>query len=93
MRYAFIQELTKLASKNKNIILLTADLGFTVFEEFAKKFPKQFLPIQLLLLQVLEPMNILGMMFVCTKLPLLLLDPVPVYRMLTTVQLISPPKI
>ena len=42
MRYAFIQELTKLAAKNKNIILLTADLGFTVFEEFAKKFPKQF---------------------------------------------------
>ena len=36
MRYAFIQELTKLAAKNKNIILLTADLGFTVFEEFAK---------------------------------------------------------
>lgn len=42
MRYAFIQQLTKLASKNKNIILLTADLGFTVFEDFAKKFPKQF---------------------------------------------------
>jgi len=42
MRYAFIQELTELAEKDKNIILLTADLGFTVFEDFAKKFPNQF---------------------------------------------------
>lgn len=42
MRYSFIQELTKIASKNKNVIVLTADLGFTVFEEFAKKYPQQF---------------------------------------------------
>lgn len=42
MRYAFVQELTALASQNKDLILLTGDLGFTVFEEFAKSFPKQF---------------------------------------------------
>jgi len=42
MRYAFVQELTALAKKNKDIILLTGDLGFTVFEDFAKQFPKQF---------------------------------------------------
>lgn len=42
MRYAFVSELSELASKNKDIVLLTGDLGFTVFEEFAKTFPKQF---------------------------------------------------
>ena len=36
MRDAFLESLTKLASKNKNIVLLTADLGFGVFEKFEK---------------------------------------------------------
>lgn len=43
MRYAFIQTLEQLAAKDKNIMLLTGDLGFTVFENFVKKFPKQFI--------------------------------------------------
>lgn len=42
MRKAFIEELTQIASVNKKVILLTGDLGFTVFEEFTKEFPKRF---------------------------------------------------
>jgi len=43
MRTAFINTLTKLAEKDKRIYLLTGDLGFSVFENFAKKFPKRFI--------------------------------------------------
>lgn len=42
MRNAFIKELTEVAGKNKKIILLTGDLGFTVFEDFAHKYPDRF---------------------------------------------------
>lgn len=42
MRNAFIETLEEEASKNKDIILLTGDLGFTVFENFQKKFPNRF---------------------------------------------------
>jgi len=42
MRTAFIKTIEKLAEKNKNITLLTGDLGFTVFENFQKKFPNRF---------------------------------------------------
>jgi len=42
MRTAFIKTLTKLAEKDKNIYLLTGDLGFSVFEEFKKKFPERY---------------------------------------------------
>ena len=42
MRNAFIETLIKLAEKDKSIYLLTGDLGFSVFETFAKKFPKRF---------------------------------------------------
>lgn len=45
MRYAFIKTLTEEAQKNKNIVLLTADLGFTVFEGFKKKFPNRFINV------------------------------------------------
>jgi len=45
MRYAFVKELTKQAAKNKNIMLLTGDLGYSVFEEFRDKFPKQFINV------------------------------------------------
>lgn len=43
MRDRFIKILENEASKNRNIILLTGDLGFTVFENFMTKFPHQFL--------------------------------------------------
>ncbi len=43
MRKEFIKTLIELAEKDKNIYLLTGDLGFSVFEEFAKKFPERFI--------------------------------------------------
>jgi len=43
MRKAFIQELTKLAAEDKRIMLLTADLGFTVVESFAERHPDRFI--------------------------------------------------
>ncbi len=43
MRITFVKTLEKLAEKNKDILLVTGDLGFSVFEDFIKKFPKQYL--------------------------------------------------
>lgn len=43
MRIAFVNTLHKLAAKNPNIILITGDLGFSVFENYIKEFPRQFL--------------------------------------------------
>ena len=34
MRDTFIKELTRLAAEDKDLMLLTGDLGFGVFEEF-----------------------------------------------------------
>src|SRR5579872_1661423 len=45
MRYAFIETLTKEARKNKDIYLLTADLGYTVFEKFKDNFPDRFINV------------------------------------------------
>ena len=45
MRNAMMQALTKLARNDRNIMLLTADLGFNVFEEFEYEFPDQFLNV------------------------------------------------
>ena len=42
MRDSFALELKKLISKNKKIILITGDLGFGVFDEIRKEFPKKF---------------------------------------------------
>lgn len=43
MRNTFIKTLTGIAEKNKDIYLLTGDLGFSVFEDFAERFPKRFI--------------------------------------------------
>ncbi len=43
MRTTFIKTLIKLARKNKNLFLLTGDLGFSVFEEFQKEFSDRFI--------------------------------------------------
>lgn len=45
MRAAFINTLTELARRNKNIFLLTGDLGFSVFENFREEFQDRFLNI------------------------------------------------
>lgn len=42
MRTTFIKTLIELAEKDEKIILLTADMGFGVFEKFKEKFPERF---------------------------------------------------
>lgn len=42
MKQAFIEELELLMSENKNIVTITADMGFSVFEPIQKKYPKRF---------------------------------------------------
>lgn len=43
MRSAFIESLTVLAEEDESIMLLTGDLGFTVFEGFQARFPTRFI--------------------------------------------------
>jgi transketolase len=43
VRNAFVQELTKLAEQDPNIILITGDLGFGVLTEYARRFPRQYI--------------------------------------------------
>jgi transketolase len=42
MRDAFVKSLTSLAAENRDLVLLTADLGFGVFEDFELRFPGQY---------------------------------------------------
>ncbi|QMV12975.1 1-deoxy-D-xylulose-5-phosphate synthase [Vibrio spartinae] len=42
MRANFVQAITDLAEKDKNVILLTGDLGFGSFEVFEENFPNQY---------------------------------------------------
>lgn len=43
MRIAFTKTLYELAKNNDQIILLTGDLGFSVFEKYIEELPKQYL--------------------------------------------------
>lgn len=43
MRDRFIYELIEIAKVDKNIILITSDLGFGVLDNFVKEFPAQFI--------------------------------------------------
>ena len=45
MRTAFVSRLTEIAKNNPDIMLLTADLGFGIFDEFVKLLPNQFLNV------------------------------------------------
>lgn len=45
MRNTFINRLTDLAIENKDIFLICGDLGYSVLEPFAKKFPDRFLNV------------------------------------------------
>jgi transketolase len=45
MRDTFIKELTKLAAADSNVVLITGDLGFGVFDDFSQRFPDQFLNV------------------------------------------------
>ena len=40
MRFIFVKELIKYAKKNKNVYLVTADLGYRAFEEFKRLYPE-----------------------------------------------------
>lgn len=42
MKQAFIETLEQLMTENKNIVTMTADMGYSVFESIQKKFPKRF---------------------------------------------------
>lgn len=42
MRNAVIDEITSLAQSNDKITVITADLGYSVLEEFAEKYPERF---------------------------------------------------
>ena len=43
MRNAFIEELVSLANQNDHIALIVGDLGFSVIEPFADRFPDRFI--------------------------------------------------
>lgn len=43
MRNAFVDELTRLAEADPDVVLITGDLGFGVFEDFEERFPRQFI--------------------------------------------------
>jgi transketolase len=43
MRTTFVNTLTELARKDERIFLVTADMGFSVFEDFREEFPDRFL--------------------------------------------------
>lgn len=45
MRNTFIKTLIKLAEEDERIFVITPDLGFSVLEEFEKKFPNRFLNV------------------------------------------------
>ena len=45
MRSAFIKWLCDKAEKDASIVLLTADLGFSVVEQFAERFPDRFINV------------------------------------------------
>lgn len=45
MRKTFIKSLVEAANEDENIFLLTPDLGYSVLEEFAEKFPNRFLNV------------------------------------------------
>lgn len=42
MRAAFVEALVELAERDPAIVLLTGDLGYTVLEPFAERFPSRF---------------------------------------------------
>ncbi len=45
MRKPFIQKMTELAKKDKRVILIVGDVGFTYMQNYIDTFPKQFLNI------------------------------------------------
>ncbi len=42
MRHAFVQALLQISELDESTVLLTGDLGYTVLEPFAERFPDRF---------------------------------------------------
>src|SRR3989344_789398 len=42
MRTAFLQKIIALMNEHDDVVTLTADMGFSVFEDVQKQFPKRF---------------------------------------------------
>ena len=45
MRDHFIQRLSSLVQQDPNILLITGDLGFAVFDDFRKDYPDNFINV------------------------------------------------
>ncbi len=45
MRNAFVSTLVEIAAEDPRVVLLTGDLGFTVLEPFAERFPDRFMNV------------------------------------------------
>ncbi|HKC65029.1 MAG TPA: hypothetical protein VKB86_15410, partial [Pyrinomonadaceae bacterium] len=45
MRTAFIESLCEMAERNERVWLLSGDLGYSVLERFAEKFPQRFVNV------------------------------------------------
>ena len=43
LRKPFWSQIYEIAKTDKNVVVLTGDLGYSFFEQFAKDFPKQFI--------------------------------------------------
>lgn len=43
MRIAFVKALTEIVEKDPDVIVVTGDLGFSVYEDFQTRFPQQYL--------------------------------------------------
>ena len=43
LRKQFFENMEELAKRDKSVIVLVGDLGFSFFESYAEKFPKQFI--------------------------------------------------
>jgi len=41
MRDTFVKEITKLAEKNKKIVILAGDIGYKLFDNFIKRLKKK----------------------------------------------------
>ena len=42
MRNAFVDEITKIAKKDKKIVILAGDIGYKLYDKFKELFPKRF---------------------------------------------------
>lgn len=45
MRKTFVDKLTKLVERDPKVVLIVADVGFSYVDEFAKKYPNNFLNV------------------------------------------------